>query len=211
MGEAGRDALRVHFDRTVKFEFHGAKVSSSAGLFTFQDLDVAVQPTETAAVGLLDFCTGHDVQHSMTALLRQSVDDRAAGDDHVNDAERVSVEGVGVAPIGQAQTAHHPNTLRGVCDVNLSPPRPKQPDRISRPPSRGDGSLAGQRGWGRSGESTQISPGIWHSDCDGTRCEIVSTWRFSGDACSADARHPIARLSGECRAIRDAPNTKETL
>ena len=33
MGEAGRDALRVGFEGTIKLEFHGAKVSSDAGLF----------------------------------------------------------------------------------------------------------------------------------------------------------------------------------
>jgi hypothetical protein len=33
MGEARRDALRVVFDRAIKLEFHGAKVSSDAGLF----------------------------------------------------------------------------------------------------------------------------------------------------------------------------------
>ena len=211
MGEARRDALRAGFDRMAKLEFPALTASSDAGLFAFQDLDVSVQLAETAAVGLLDFCTGHNVQHSMTAPLRQSVDDRAAGDEHVNDAERVSVEGVGVAPIGQAQTAHHPNTLRGVCDVNLSPPRPKQPDRISRPPSRGDGSLSGQGGCGRSGDSAQLARG------SGTPTATEPGARASqpGDSQAMHARRTpgilIARLSGGCRAIRDAPNTKETL
>lgn len=68
MGEAGRDALRVGFDRTVKFEFHGATVSSDAGLLPYRDLDDAVQLTESAAAELLDFRTGRNIQHSMTAL-----------------------------------------------------------------------------------------------------------------------------------------------
>ncbi len=33
MGEARRDALRVGFDHAIKLEFHGAKVSSDAGLY----------------------------------------------------------------------------------------------------------------------------------------------------------------------------------
>ncbi len=36
MGEARRDALRVGFDRAIKLEFHGAKVSSDAGLFPYR-------------------------------------------------------------------------------------------------------------------------------------------------------------------------------
>ena len=33
MGRAGKRDLRVGFDRAFKLEFHGAKVSSDAGLF----------------------------------------------------------------------------------------------------------------------------------------------------------------------------------
>ena len=33
MGEADKGALRVGFEGTIKLEFHGAKVSSDAGLF----------------------------------------------------------------------------------------------------------------------------------------------------------------------------------
>ena len=48
MCEARRDALRVGFDRAIKLEFHGAKVSSDAGLFPYRDLDDAAQLTESA-------------------------------------------------------------------------------------------------------------------------------------------------------------------
>ena len=41
MGEARKDALRVGFDRAIKLEFRGAKVSSDAGLFPCRDLDDA--------------------------------------------------------------------------------------------------------------------------------------------------------------------------
>ena len=40
MGEAGKHALRVAFDRAIKLEFHGARVSSDAGLFSYRDLDI---------------------------------------------------------------------------------------------------------------------------------------------------------------------------
>ena len=58
MGEAGKDALRVGFDRAIKLAFHGARVSSDAGLFPYRDLDEAVQLTESGAAELFDFRTG---------------------------------------------------------------------------------------------------------------------------------------------------------
>jgi hypothetical protein len=75
MGDAGRDALRVGFDRTVKLEFHGATVSSDAGLLPYRDLDEAVQLTASAAAELLDLRTGRNIRHGMAA----SPTRRAAG------------------------------------------------------------------------------------------------------------------------------------
>ena len=94
MGEAGRDALRVGFEGTIKLEFHGAKVSSDAGLFPYRDIDEAAQLTETGAAELFDFRSGSNIQHSTIALLRQSVYSRLAGYEDTNDAERLSVDPV---------------------------------------------------------------------------------------------------------------------
>ncbi len=69
MGEAGRDALRVGFEGTIKLEFLGAKVSSDAGLFPYRDIDQAAQLTETGATDPFDFRSGTNIQHSTIALL----------------------------------------------------------------------------------------------------------------------------------------------
>ncbi len=42
MGESKKDALRVNFDRKLKVEFHGTKVTSDAGLLAYQELDEAL-------------------------------------------------------------------------------------------------------------------------------------------------------------------------
>ncbi len=70
MGEAGREALRVGFEGTIKLEFHGAKVTSDAGLFPYRDIDEAAHLTGTGAAEMFVFCSGSNIRHNTIALLR---------------------------------------------------------------------------------------------------------------------------------------------
>ena len=92
MGEARKDALRVNFDRKLKLEFHGVKVTSDAGLLAYRELDDVFGLTDMVACELRDNRTGKNTQHSVTALLRQAVYSRLAGYEDTNDAERLCVD-----------------------------------------------------------------------------------------------------------------------
>src|SRR5215203_6453569 len=89
-GEENDAALRVTFDPRLKLEFHGSRVTSDAGLLPFRDLDDALGLTDPAGEALTDTRTGQNGRHTLIAQLRQSVFGRLAGDEDVNDADRLA-------------------------------------------------------------------------------------------------------------------------
>jgi hypothetical protein len=90
MGEARSEPLRVGFDRRIKLEFHGARITSDGGLLAYRELDDALGLTNVAINQLLDGRRGKNARHTLGGLFRQSVFGRLAGYEDVNDAERLA-------------------------------------------------------------------------------------------------------------------------
>src|SRR3954467_3115645 len=92
-GEAKESPLRVTFDRRIKLEFHGARITSDGGLLAYRELDDVFDLTAMAASTLSEGRRGKNIRHrllGLLGLLRQAAYGRLAGYEDVNDAERLA-------------------------------------------------------------------------------------------------------------------------
>ena len=105
-GAGKKPALRVTFDSRLKLEFHGSKVTSDAGLLAYRELDEALGLTDLSEELLNDWRTGKNSQHSIVALMRQSIFSRLAGYEDTSDAERLSVDPTMRHVVGGRATEH---------------------------------------------------------------------------------------------------------
>jgi Transposase DDE domain group 1 len=89
-GESDDGSLRVDFDRRLRLDFHGSRITSDAGLLAYRELDDALGLTDLAGEALSECRRGKNTRHLLTGLFRQSVFGRLAGYEDVNDAERLA-------------------------------------------------------------------------------------------------------------------------
>ena len=88
-GESENEPLQLDFDRRLKLEFHGSRITTDAGLLAYRELDDALGLTDMVGDDLVDPRTGKTGRHAPTGLFRQSVFGRLGGYEDVNDADRL--------------------------------------------------------------------------------------------------------------------------
>ncbi len=64
-GEAQALPLRVAFDRRLKLEFHGTRITSDGGLLAYRELDDALDLTAVAAAALMEGRRGTNIRHRL--------------------------------------------------------------------------------------------------------------------------------------------------
>src|SRR5215203_6661066 len=102
-GEA-KQPLRVAFDRRLKLEFHGTRITSDAGLLAYRELDDALGLTPMGVSALAEGRRGKNIRHRLPGLLRQAVYGRLAGYEDVNDADRLARDPAMRAIVGREGT-----------------------------------------------------------------------------------------------------------
>ena len=88
-GESVNRPLQLVFDRRLKLEFHGSRITSDEGLLAYRELDDALGLTGMIGDKLVDVRSGKNNQHALTGLFRQSVFGRLGSYEDVYDADRL--------------------------------------------------------------------------------------------------------------------------
>src|ERR1035441_11000665 len=89
MGATKAEGLKLSFDRRLTLEFHGANISSDAGLLAYREMDDVLGLTAMGGRLLNDWRTGRKTQHSRLALIRQSIYRRLPGNADAKRADGV--------------------------------------------------------------------------------------------------------------------------
>jgi hypothetical protein len=90
MGDAKSGPVRLSFNPQLRVEFHGATVTSDAGLLLPRELDERLGLNTLIERHLADPRTGRNYQFPLADLFRQSIYSRLAGYEDTNDAERLA-------------------------------------------------------------------------------------------------------------------------
>ena len=80
MGDGEKASLRLQFNPKVRLAFHGATITTDAGLLAFREFDDALGLTEIAEDYLQESRTGRNILHHLVPLLRQSAQGGMWGD-----------------------------------------------------------------------------------------------------------------------------------
>ena len=107
MGDAKAGPIRLSFNPQLRVEFHGATVTSDAGLLLPRELDERLGLSALIERHLIDPRTGRNYQFPLPDLFRQSIYSRLAGYEDTNDAERLA-EDPTVSDAGRARAAGEP-------------------------------------------------------------------------------------------------------
>ena len=72
-GESSHFPLRIDFDRRLKLEFYGSKITTDGGMLVYRELDEALGLTEVAGDVFQDNRTSKNGWHGMTGQSHQVV------------------------------------------------------------------------------------------------------------------------------------------
>jgi len=90
--ESQNQPFQLSFNKLLRVDFQGSRVTSDSGLILVRELDERFGLSDLIGQHLVDFRRGRNRQFPLADLLRQSVYSRLAGYEDLNDAARLSAD-----------------------------------------------------------------------------------------------------------------------
>jgi len=90
VGESQKQPFQLSFNRFLRVDFQGSRVTSDGGLLLVRELDERLGLTGLIQNHLVDSRTGRNAQFPLADLFRQSAYSRLAGYEDLNDATRLA-------------------------------------------------------------------------------------------------------------------------
>ena len=91
-GEAENSSVIPSFNRTIRIDFRGAKISSDAGVLMLREIDERFNITAPLGDRMEDPRRASHLRHTYVDLLRQRVYQMAAGYEDCNDANHLRID-----------------------------------------------------------------------------------------------------------------------
>src|SRR5438093_10598047 len=90
VGDSQNQPFQLSFNRLLRVDFQGSRVTSDGGLLLVRELDERLGLSTLITENIMDDRRGKNTQLPLSDLLRQSIYSRLAGYEDVNDAERLA-------------------------------------------------------------------------------------------------------------------------
>ena len=198
MGETQNQPFQLSFNRSLKVDFQGSRVTSDGGLILVRELDERLGFSELIEQHLTD-SRGKNTQLPLADLLRQSVYSRLAGYEDVNDAERLSQD-----PTFRLIGSEKSLGARSGVDLALAVVRDRTVDAREEPGRSG----RDQPGTGRQGGSHRFTRRVV-LDMDSTEIPVYGQQEQSAynGHFESTCYHPLLLFNreGDCLAAKLRP------
>ena len=131
-GETNWGDIRIGFDRRLKLEYHGSRITCDARLLPFRDIDDVLGLAGAAAATLSDVSSDKNGRNSLVAQFRQSPFGLVAGYEDVNDADRLARDPAIRWIVGGRAVANHSASTRQTARFEAEVLRPdKNPSTLT--------------------------------------------------------------------------------
>ncbi len=102
-GESQKEVIRPDFNRAIRIDFQGAKITSDVGFLLVREIDERFKIIEPRQDCLEDLRSPTHTKHSLVQMVRQRVYQMAAGYEDCNDADYLRIDPALRLAIGKDQ------------------------------------------------------------------------------------------------------------